>query len=296
MTGELAALAAAFVWAVGNLMLKPLSTRFHPVFLNYVRCIAAASLFAIILMTTGKFTGLSHHVPLQSAIIAIIGTFVGIGIGDSLFVLSLRYLDISRAYPIPTCGYPLVAVSLACLLLQERLSLMTLGGTLLALSGLYFITFHRGPLLMRFSFTSPQERTGLLLLLLTALAWGVSIIGIKVGTAGLDMAVANFMRYTGTAILLTPLALTRWWRFWKSSGWRQLAYAGLNGAFTFGVGAIFFLFALEHSGAARTSVLSSTSPLFLVPLAVFFLKEKITPRLLLGIVLSVLGISVVFLA
>jgi drug/metabolite transporter (DMT)-like permease len=45
-----------------------------------------------------------------------------------------------------------------------------------------------------------------------------------------------------------------------------------------------------------TAVLSSTSPLFLVPLAVIFFKETVTPKLLLGVVLSVLGICLVFLA
>lgn len=294
MNGEITALIVALVWAVGNIMLKPLSARFHPLFLNYLRTIGAALLFTVFLAVTGQFTRLAE-VPLQSAAIAIAGTFIGIAIGDSLFVLSLRYIDISRAYPIPTCGYPLVTIAIAYFALGEELTAAMLVGMLLVLSGLFLAAFHSGPGHVGISFASPQERKGLLLLLFTILSWGTSIIGIKQGTEGVDMPIANFVRFTGTALLLTPLALTQWSEFRKHS-WRQLGQAGFNGMFTFGIGAIFFVLALKQSGAALTSVLSSTSPLFLVALAVVFLKEKVTPRLVAGVVLSVLGIAVVFLS
>ena len=52
---------------------------------------------------------------------------------------------------------------------------------------------------------------------------------------------------------------------------------------------------MKESGAALTSVLSSTSSLFLLPMAVLFLKEKVTAKLVSGAVLSVLGICLVLL-
>jgi drug/metabolite transporter (DMT)-like permease len=293
LNGEIAALIVALVWAVGNIMLKPLSARFRPFFLNYIRTIGAALLFAVFLAVTGQFARLAD-VPLQSAAIAIAGTFIGIGIGDSLFVLSLRYIDISRAYPIPACGYPLVTIAIAYFALGEELSAAALAGVLMVLAGLFLAAFRSGPVLSGFSLASPRERKGLLLLLFTILSWGVSIIGVKQGVTGVDMPVANFVRFTGAALLLTPLAMTQWSEFRKNSWW-HLGQAGFNGMFTFGIGAMFFVLALKQNGAALTSVLSSTSPLFLVALAVVFLKEKVTPRLVAGVVLSVLGIGVVFL-
>lgn len=295
LSGELAAIITALVWAVGGVMLKPLSGRFHPLVLNHIRSIAAASLFGVFLAATGGFS-LLGQISLRSVIIVIAGTFVGIGIGESLFVLSLRYMDISRAYPISCCAYPLITIVIAFFTLHERLSAVALAGVFLVLAGIYFIAFPRGPLLVRLSVHSPKERRGLLLLLLAVIAWGVSVIGIKLGTEGLDMPLANFIRFSGTAVLLIPLAIVPWLRFRRDkSNWRNLGLAGLNGFLSFGVGAIFFLLALRDTGAAMTSVLSSTSPLFLIPMAVLFLKEQVTLKLVMGTIMSVLGICLVFI-
>jgi len=295
LSGELAALVTAILWAIAGTMLKPLSGRFHPLVLNQIRCLAATSLFAILLIANGGFMLLSL-VPLRSAILAIAGTFIGIGIGESLFILSLRYIDISRAYPISSCAYPLITAIIAFFALNEQLSGIALIGVFLVLAGIYFVAFPSGPLLARISMHSPKERRGLFLLLLTIIAWGVSVVLIKLGTEGLEMPLANFIRFGGTVVLLIPLTVVPWLRFRQNnSGWRNLGMAGLSGFISFGIGGVFFLLALKETGAAMTSVLSSTSPLFLVALAVLFLKEKVTPKLVLGVIMSVLGISLVFI-
>jgi drug/metabolite transporter (DMT)-like permease len=296
LLGELSALGAALVWAVGNLALKPLSTRFHPLLLSHLRCLAAALLFVAIVGTTGGFA-LVAQVPPRSALIAIAGTFAGIGIGDTLFVLSLRYIGVSRGYPLAACGYPLITIAIGYFALQEPVPAASLAGMLLVLGGLYFVAFHQGPLLVKLSFDAPGERKGLILLLLASISWGASVVGTKLRTAGLEMPIANLVRFSGTVILLTPMVVVQWARLLKTKGhWRNIGIAGANGAFTYGVGAVFFVTALGQSGAAMTAVLSSTSPLFLVPLAVIFFKETVTPKLLLGVALSVLGICLVFLA
>ncbi len=295
MSGELAALITAILWAIAGTMLKPLSARFHPLVLNQIRCLAAALLFAVFLTVNGGFT-LLNLVPLRSVIMAIAGTFIGIGVGESLFILSLRYIDISRAYPISSCTYPLITAIISYFALNERLSVIALIGVLLVLAGIYFVAFPSGPLLVRISVHSPKERRGLFLLLLTIIAWGVSVVLIKMGTEGLEMPLANFIRFGGTVVLLTPLTVVPWRRFRQSnSGYRNLGMATLSGILSFGIGGVFFLLALKESGAVMTSVLSSTSPLFLVALAVLFLKEKVTLKLALGVIMSVMGISLVFI-
>jgi len=124
----------------------------------------------------------------------------------------------------------------------------------------------------------------------------LSLTTYKLGTEGLEMPFANFIRFSGTAVLLIPLAIVPWLRFrWDKTNWHNLGLAGLNGFLMLGVGSIFFLLALRDTGAAVTSVLSSTSPLFLVPMAVLFLKEQVTLKLVMGTIMSVLGICLVFI-
>ena len=294
MIGELAALGTALAWAIAGLMLKRLSGRFRPFFLNNIRCVAAVVLLAVFLFATGGFA--LSPIPLGSGLITIAGTFIAIGLGESLFIMSFRHIDLSRAYPISLCGYPLITVAIALPWLHEEISGLALLGIATVLVGLYLIAFPGGALLVRFQFSSAGERTGLIILLLSVLAYGVGTVLIKLGIGDLDLAFANFLRYGGTALLLVPFTFPQWGtlRTYQNK-WQDLSLAAVSGVLSFGIGGILFLVALDRSGAALTSVLSSTSPLFLLPMSVFFLKERVTAKLLAGVVLSVLGICLVFL-
>ena len=295
MTGELAALGAALVWAIGGLLLKRLSTSFHSVLLVQIRCIAAVTLLAIILLATGGFASLSQ-VPPRAVVLVVAGTFLTIGVGESLLVQSLRYIDLTRAYPILICGYPVVTLILSFFFLHEKLAGLTLLGALLVLTGLYLVARPSGSLVVRFSFTSSGEKTGMLLILLAVLVSGGGTILVRQGMQDLDPTLANFLRFSGTAILLLPFTFSHWTDLGvRKSDWRIMGTAVLGGALSLGLGGILFVLALKESGAALTSVLSSTSSLFLLPMAVLFLKEKVTPKLVSGVVLSVLGICLVLL-
>jgi len=48
------------------------------------------------------------------------------------------------------------------------------------------------------------------------------------------------------------------------------------------VSSVMFVAGVKHAGVAVASVLSSTAPMFAIPLAVIFLNERVTPRALTG--------------
>jgi drug/metabolite transporter (DMT)-like permease len=54
------------------------------------------------------------------------------------------------------------------------------------------------------------------------------------------------------------------------------------------------LVALKHLDASIAGTLCSTSPLFILPMVVIILKEKIKPRSILGAVVAVAGIALIF--
>ena len=53
----------------------------------------------------------------------------------------------------------------------------------------------------------------------------------------------------------------------------------MAGIIGIGLGSLFYIAAVEEAGAGKTAVLTSTMPLFNLPLAVLFLKERVTPRI-----------------
>jgi drug/metabolite transporter (DMT)-like permease len=61
------------------------------------------------------------------------------------------------------------------------------------------------------------------------------------------------------------------------------------------VSSVMFVAGVKHAGVAVASVLSSTAPMFAIPLAVVFLNERLTIRALLGIALTLAGIILLHL-
>jgi DME family drug/metabolite transporter len=291
--GELAALGAALSWAISSVLLKPLSHRFHPVALNGLRCVAAALFFAFILILSGK-KGDVFSIPAPAMLALVLGSVAGIAVGESLFIYSLRFIDVSRAYPISICGYPVVTILLAALLLGEVFTQLTLLGMAVVVLGISLVAFPRGTFGAVLS--SPQERWGLFLIFLTIVLWGVGTVLIRQGVRESDPIAANFVRIFGTALFIFLFTARRWGQFVGSrGGWRFPALGAATGLLSFGIGGLLFLIGLQLAGAGKTSLLSSVSPLFSVPLAVLFLKERVTLRLALGVIISIAGIWLVML-
>ena len=61
------------------------------------------------------------------------------------------------------------------------------------------------------------------------------------------------------------------------------------------VGVVLSMIAIKTTQAAVASILMSIMPVIIIPLSVLFLKEKIKPREVLGALLTVIGVSILFL-
>jgi drug/metabolite transporter (DMT)-like permease len=67
------------------------------------------------------------------------------------------------------------------------------------------------------------------------------------------------------------------------------------GMFGTGMGSLLYVIGIQQAGAARAALLSSTSPLFALPLAAVVLHERLTARVIAGAIVSVAGIFLVTL-
>ncbi len=72
----------------------------------------------------------------------------------------------------------------------------------------------------------------------------------------------------------------------------MLTIAGVVGT---GAGSLMYLYALQEIGAGKAAVLSSSSPLFALPLGAIVLKEPITRWVAIGTLLAVTGIGLLAL-
>ena len=56
-----------------------------------------------------------------------------------------------------------------------------------------------------------------------------------------------------------------------------------------------FLVALKYADASVATVLNSTTPLFILPMAAISLKEKIPVHAVIGSIIGVMGVALIFI-
>jgi len=281
--GMLCALGSAMSWSVTSLMVSALTPGIGSFTINAARTtLTAAIVIGWMLLAGGLDTVLTLSI--GSLALLAVSIVLAIPIGDTIFFESAQRLGLGRAMTI-SMSYPVVAASLAALLLGERLSAPIVVGGLLTLAGLGLIVMARvePP-------GEPRPWRGVVEALLAALAWGVSVVALRVPLDEIDPVSAQAIRLPVGAVMLwvTPWAL-RGVPALLRGGWplfvRLLALAALTA-----VSSVMYSASVKYAGVAVASVLSSTAPLFAVPLGIVFLNERLPALALLGAVVTVAGI------
>ena len=279
--GALAALGSAVAWAVTSLLARSLMSELGSVGINAIRSTIGGVLLVVWVLATagtGAFTTIS-----ASAWLLIV---TAIALGDTVFFESTRAIGVARAMTVSTT-YPLRAAVIAAAFLDEPVTVPIVVGSLVTMAGLVLIV---APWAER----APEERFwfGVGAAVLASLAWAISTVLVKPPLAEMSATTAQAIRLPVASMVLwlTPWARSVPGAFAKSGRAVQVRIAIL-GAIT-SVSSVMFVAGVKHAGVAVASVLSSTAPMFAIPLAIVFLDERLTLRAFAGIVLTVAGMIV----
>jgi len=281
--GALAALGSAVAWAVTSLLARSLMSELGSVGVNAIRStIGGVLLIAWVLATAGA--GVFTAISASGWLLLGLSIVTAIALGDTVFFESTRAIGVGRAMTISTT-YPLGAAVIAAAFLNEPVTVPIAVGSLVTMAGLVLIV---APWAER----APEERFwfGVGAAAIASLAWAVSTVLVKPPLAEMGPVTAQAIRLpiASMVLWLTPWARPVPRTFAKSSRAVQIRIVIL-GAIT-SVSSVMFVAGVKHAGVAVASVLSSTAPMFAIPLAVIFLDERITLRAFLGIVLTLAGI------
>jgi drug/metabolite transporter (DMT)-like permease len=290
MTGILVGLLCAATWACSTVLQKELAKKLDPFTLNAPRTLIGGLSMMVLALATGRTGGYAQVTP--NHLLFLLGSvYIGGGLGDSCYVWSLQRIGVSRAFPISST-YPALTFLLALLFLREALSVYVGLGLLLVTGGIVLISL---PAAQRAGIPrNAAHGSGVIYALVAALAWGVSMTLVAPGMRGLDPIVVASFRTPALSLLLWGIVALRGTlpllRTLTRREWVLLVAGGLLG---WGLGSILFLWAVALLGAARAAIITAASPLFALPLSVIFLKEKVTPPVLVGTALAVVGIALV---
>jgi DME family drug/metabolite transporter len=295
MTGQLSALGAALVWALQAILIKTQTKKIDTISLNALQYFFAALFFFIILAPSG---GLREVLALSAALaLSLVGTaLLSMGAGDTMYIRSLGLIGVAKAFPIAMCVHAFLASAVAIVFLGEKFTLGFAGGAVLVIAGIYLIAVPKKEVAPeREEESARRNRMGVLLALLAACCWAMSLSLLKILMAKADVLAAAMVRLPAAGLALMGLASLRRGLKLRTYGLRSIGIVALAGIVGVGLGTILILFAIQQAGAARTAILSSTSPLFAVPLAILLLREKVTWRVILGTLACIAGIMLVII-
>ena len=300
--GELSAVGAAFAWALEGLILRPITRELVALRITALQSVVVCIAFWSVSFSTGRIDDV-FALPLGHVLALGFTSLFGHAAGDTSYVHSLRHLGLARAFTVSTAGFVVIALAVGALALGEPVTYRQWAGAAVILAGIWLvsqvtevsISGGRGQALPAAHLAPPLIRQGLVFAGLAAVCWGLNTVALRVLLVGMDVLVASTVRLTVAALALNLAAFSRF-------GWRTVIYpkrtAGLlalAGLIGLGMGSLFILNAIQIAGAGKAAVLSSTSPLFAAVLAVVFLKERVTAKLVIGTLLTVIGMVMVAL-
>ena len=286
--GDLVALAAALGWAGTTVMARYISREVSALWYNALRvAVASAAMLAVSPWTLARID--LSDVSLLALSLLLISVLTGFAIGDTAFFESMRRIGVARAAPIAGC-HPLVTALLAVAFLAEPVTVALVIGVVVIGVGVWLITTDRT--------VAPAGRAvgsgmlvGVVLALVAAVGWAASTVLVRPALREVDAMVASTIRLPFATLVLLVAAM----RFGQVESRRlrlkpnTVAWLILAGLLTV-ASATLFLWSVELAGAARTAALSSVSPIFSATIAVLVLGEQMTPRLALGMAISLAGV------
>ncbi|MXZ45425.1 MAG: DMT family transporter [Chloroflexi bacterium] len=315
--GEAAALTAALSWAFASTAVASLSGRLPAVGLSALQTSFASIVLISAMVLSGQLDDLLRADVITLLAVAGSGV-VGFAIGEPVYVRTLAIVGMQRTYPVTIGLFILFTTAGGVLILGERLTLGLVAGGSVILAGAYLIVSSRertspqaghpapspgvggwgrpgtalAPIAVRRTF---RDFEGYALLVTVPILWTVASLWVAGARGDLGaVPLAGLRVPVGAFLLMAFVSMARPQEL-RTVVARRRDVLTIAGASLAGIsaGSLLYVYALIEAGAARSAILSASSPLFAIPLALIFLHEQLTPQILLGTTLSVTGIIIV---
>jgi len=307
--GEIISLGVAFSWTITAICYEYAGNRIGAFYLNITRLALAILMLGItLLIFTGSFVPLNAG-PQAWFWLGVSG-FIGYVLGD--YCLFNSYLIIGSRFGqlFMTLAPPSAAIA-GFFILGERLTANAWLGMFVTLFGIGLSIFGRSEGVPG-GINLKLPIKGVLLGIGAGMGQGIGLVFSKLG---MDHYMQHIDMQDSVAVALVPFAATQirgvigiicflviliWSRRGKSF-FRSLKDSKAMGSATVGtifgpfLGVSFSLMAVQYTEAGIASTLMALTPIIILIPAYFFFKQKITYKEVIGVIISVVGVSLFFL-
>ncbi len=291
LTGELAALGGALLWAIASSIYAQLGKQVSPLLLNLTKGVIAITLLCLTILVRQDLQ--PDTTPQAIAFLAVSGA-IGIGLGDTAFFESLNCLGARRGLLLESLAPPMAAL-IALITLRELLGLNAWIGILLTVVGVAWVVIERTPKNLAVNF---RPGRGILFGLLAALgqASGAVLSRAALSETNISPLWSSLIRLIGGGLVLMIWIGFTQHRSKIGQIWRSPRLLGIIATTSF-LGTYLGIWlqqtALKFTAAGIAQALNSTSPLFIIPIAIW-MGDRVSPRAVLGVVVSLSGIWLLF--
>ncbi|NWF95242.1 MAG: DMT family transporter [Candidatus Thorarchaeota archaeon] len=234
--------------------------------------------------------------PVETVLLLSLSILLGAVIGDTLYLVSQERIGVSYAFPV-AMSFPILTYFLTVAFLGEPLIVLRLVGACVAVLWVIILSREQNS---HPADPSPASKRrldvlGLSLAILTAVLYAVGTTILQVGVKDVDPIGANLVRVGVGSAAFVPLSFAAHWRGMMSPSKHAVLIVAISGFFGMGIGSILYVYAVKFAGAAVSSVIASSAPLFALPVSVLALKEQVSRIAALGVVATVAGVLMVVL-
>lgn len=281
-------LISAATFASSSVIMKRLNEYASVLKLNFFRTLVGSIFFISHLFLAGLVNELIQ-LSLITISYLIISVLFNVVLGDTSYFASQKRIGVKIATPIVNT-YPIFTIIIAFLLLDEEITFLYFLGAIIIISGIILLSSG----VENDGVSNKNRIRGFALALIAVLLYAGGILAVTVASTDIDPVVANSIRLPSAMILLgivmTGTSKKKSYKPLDKKFVYLMSTAGILGTY---ISSYFLVLSAQELGAGLTAVLTSLGPLFALPLAFFWLKEKVTKSVVIGTVISIIGLFIV---
>lgn len=291
--GEIYALITAIFWTITAISFELAGRKIGSLSVNYIRLIIGFVLISIFTTFTRGML-LPIDATAKAWLWLSISGLIGFVIGD-LFLFQ-AYLEIgSRISMLIMALVPPITALLGYLTMREVISLSDFIGMAITILGIAAVVIVKNPEGNKFEFS--RSIKGIAYAFVGAIGQSLGMIFSKIGMGNYDPFAATQIRIISGIVGFTIviICMKRWDKLKEAiknkEATKYLFCGSLFGPF---LGVSFSLLAIQYTTTGVASTITSIIPVLIIPLSILVLKEKVSPKEIIGAVISVIGVSILF--
>lgn len=292
--GEIAALITALCWTITAVAFESAGKRVGSISVNLIRLV-----IALLFISAFNFFSRGMILPLDASSSTwfwlFISGIIGFVIGD-LFLFQAFVLIGSRLSMLIMSAVPPITAITGFFMMGEKISLLGLIGMVLTISGIALVILIRNPENRMVKFSYPVR--GLIYAFIGALGQAFGLVFSKFGMGSYNPFAATQIRIIaailGFAIVIT---ITKNWKgiYFALKDTKAIKYISLGSLFGPFIGVSLGLLAVQHAPTGIVSTITSITPILIIPMSIIFFKERVSAREILGALITLAGVSLLFI-